>query len=107
MKKTLTNIVTIACVMFGSYAWADEQQIAIKDHSYAPASIEVPVGTKVSWINHDQDPHTVVDSDKQPRFRSPALDTNEKYSYTFDKPGKYQYFCTLHPDMVGTVNVTQ
>jgi plastocyanin len=65
----------------------------------------VTVGTKVTWTNHDSTPHTVTSADK--RFDSSSgLDTNDQYSYVFDKPGTYEYFCSLHPMMVGKVVVS-
>jgi plastocyanin len=61
------------------------------------------VGATVTWVNHDDDAHTVVSTTAL--FRSPGLDTDDSYSYRFTAPGTYQYFCTLHPLMVGTVIV--
>ena len=66
-------------------------------------AIAVPVGTTVMWKNDDDIPHTVVSLDGT--FRSQALDTEDKYSFTFDKAGTYEYFCSLHPQMTGKVVV--
>ena len=55
------------------------------------------------WTNRDDIPHTVVSDDKV--FKSRVLDTDEKFSYTFDKAGKFPYFCSVHPKMTGTVIV--
>ena len=82
----------------------DAPQVTIKTFKYGPQSITVKAGTTVTWINKDPEPHTVVD--KNGGFRSSALDTDDSYSHTFDKPGTYQFFCTLHPQMTGTVTVT-
>jgi plastocyanin len=82
---------------------ASANQIAISEYMYAPATLTIVAGTKVTWVNHDEVPHTIVDTDKA--FRSGALDTDDTYSYTFTKPGTYHYFCTLHPKMVGTIVV--
>jgi plastocyanin len=57
----------------------------------------------VTWANKDCEPHSMV-SDTDP-FRSGAVDTNESYSYKFDKPGAYPYHCALHPRMVATIFV--
>src|ERR1700729_949916 len=78
-------------------------QISIKEYMFMPATLTVATGTKVTWVNHDEVPHTIVDTDKA--FHSAALDTDETYSYTFTKPGTYHYFCTLHPKMVATIIV--
>jgi plastocyanin len=81
-------------------------QITIDEYMFVPSELTVSAGTKVTWINHDQVPHTIVDSAIPKLFRSSALDTNDSYSFTFIKPGNYRYFCTLHPQMIGTITVT-
>jgi plastocyanin len=78
-------------------------QILMEHQKYAPAQLIVPVGTTVTWINRDADPHTVTASSGE--FRSPGLDTDESFSRRFTVPGTYAYFCTLHPLMTGTITV--
>lgn len=78
-------------------------QIEIKAHGFGIPEVTVRAGTRVTWINHDDDAHTVTSSTDV--FRSPGLDTDDTYSYTFTKPGTYEYFCTLHPLMRGKVIV--
>jgi plastocyanin len=70
---------------------------------FGPVLLTVAPGTKVTWTNRDDIPHTVVADDKT--FKSKALDTDETFSYTFDKPGTYPYFCSIHPHMTGQVVV--
>jgi plastocyanin len=82
---------------------ATESVIEISDFSFAPAQLTVPVGTTVTWVNDDEEPHTVADSNTL--FRSHALDTGDEFSFTFTTPGTFQYFCTIHAHMVGTVVV--
>jgi plastocyanin len=77
--------------------------VAIDNFSFSPASITVPVGTTLTWTNRDDIPHTVVSDDK--KFKSKALDTDEKFSFTFTEPGTYSYFCSIHPKMVAKVIV--
>ena len=77
--------------------------VTIDNFSFSPASITVPVGTTLTWTNRDDIPHTVVSDDK--KFKSKALDTDEKFSFTFTEPGTYPYFCSIHPKMVGKVVV--
>lgn len=77
--------------------------IAIKDFAFGPATLTVPVGATVTWTNEDEEPHTVFSTDNA--FKSQALDTDEKFSFTFKKAGTYKYFCSVHPKMVGTVVV--
>ena len=79
-------------------------RIAIFNYKFDPATVTVPAGTTVTWTNHDDIPHTVASSNKS--FKgSGGLDTGDSYSYTFDRPGTYKYYCTLHPFMTGTVVV--
>jgi len=77
--------------------------ISIMKHKFSLPTVTVAVGGTVTWVNQDEDVHTVVSTAGV--FRSPALDTDETYSYKFTKPGVYQYFCTFHPLMVGKVVV--
>jgi len=78
-------------------------EVKIDNFVFGPAAITVPVGTTVTWVNHDDIPHTVVSTEKV--FKSKVLDTDEKFSYTFTKPGEYPYFCSIHPKMTGKVIV--
>jgi plastocyanin len=79
--------------------------VVIDNYTFGPATLTVPRGTTVTWINKDDDPHTVV-SDTDPRlFKSAALDTDEKFTFTFSDAGTFKYFCTIHPRMQGTVIV--
>ena len=64
----------------------------------------MPVGATVTWINRDDVPHTVVSTDKK-TIVSPALNTDEKFSYTFTTAGTNDYFCSVHPHMKGTIIV--
>jgi plastocyanin len=78
-------------------------QVKIDNFSFAPATLEIKTGATVTWTNADDIPHTVVSDDKV--FKSKALDTDDKFSFTFDKPGTYPYFCSLHPKMTAKVVV--
>lgn len=78
-------------------------RVEIRAHGYAAPELTVPPGTTVTWINHDEEPHTVTSTTDA--FRSPGIDTDESYSHTFTQPGTYEYFCTLHPLMTGKVVV--
>ena len=77
--------------------------VKIDNFNFSPATLQIKAGTKVTWTNADDIPHTVVSDDKV--FKSKALDTDEKFSFTFDKPGTYPYFCSLHPKMTAKVIV--
>jgi plastocyanin len=78
-------------------------EVKIDNFSFTPTTLTVAAGTQVTWTNRDDIPHTVVTEDKA--IKSNALDTDEKFSYTFSKPGTYSYFCSIHPKMKGTVVV--
>lgn len=87
-------------------AQAPEKQVTVKidNFTFLPPELKVPAGTTVEWVNRDDIPHTVVSDDKS-TFRSKALDTDDKYSHTFTKPGTYTYFCSIHPKMTAKVVV--
>jgi plastocyanin len=79
-------------------------KIEIKDFAFNPQKITVKSGEKITWINRDEEPHTVVSVGK--KFpRSHGLDTDQEYSITAGAPGTYEYFCSVHPKMTGTIVV--
>jgi amicyanin len=82
------------------------QQIAIKDFAFDPPNLSVPVGSTVTWTNDDDTTHTVRQPDGGV-IDSPELDHGDTYSVTFDEPGTYDYICTIHTRMTGTVTVTE
>jgi len=85
---------------------ATSPEVTISNFTFQPALLTVKAGTRVTWTNRDTTPHTVTSTDK--RFESSAgLDTNDRYSYVFGKAGTYEYFCSLHPMMVGKVVVSE
>jgi len=81
----------------------DSPQILIKDFMFAPDSLTIKAGTTVTWANKDDEPHSVVSDTGL--FRSGARDTDETFSFKFDKPGTYHFTCSIHPKMVGTIIV--
>src|SRR5438046_10764995 len=82
---------------------ATDAEVQIDQYAFLPQRITVKPGTTVTWTNEDDAPHTVASSAKL--FKSKALDTGDKFSFTFTTPGTYEYFCSLHPHMTGTVVV--
>lgn len=78
-------------------------EVKVDNFSFSPQTITIKPGTTVIWTNRDDIPHTVVSDDKV--FKSKVLDTDEKFSFTFDKAGNFPYFCSIHPKMTGTVIV--
>jgi plastocyanin len=106
IKMALTLLGLAALGFAGGWlpasAWsAAEAKSLIKDFSFAPLTIEA--GTTVTWVNADDEPHTVASDTGL--FRSGGLDTNESFSYKFEKPGTYRIYCTIHPRMVATITV--
>ena len=84
-------------------ATTDPTKIVVKDFMFTPMSLTVKAGSTVTWANMDEEPHTVVSNTGL--FHSGALDTNESFSFKFDKPGTYKFACSIHPRMVGTIIV--
>ena len=104
MKK-YAQMLALSGLLASASTWAQDIQIDIKEFMYSPKELTVAVGTKVTWVNDDQVPHTVSEVNKV--SRSGALDTGDSFSYTFLIPGTFEYFCILHPQMIGNVRVTQ
>lgn len=86
-------------------ATAQRAAVAIDDFAFHQPTITVKLGTTVTWTNQDDEPHTVVSAADPALWKSPALDTDDSFSFTFDRPGTYKYFCSIHPRMQGTVIV--
>ena len=82
---------------------AEGAQIVIKDFMFAPMTVKIKAGSSVTWLNKDDEPHNVVSDSGL--FRSSALDTDDNFSFRFDKPGTYRFVCSIHPKMVGTITV--
>src|SRR5271165_2947099 len=81
----------------------DEPKVLIKDFMYTPMSLTVKAGTTVTWVNMDDEPHNVISDTGL--FRSGGFDTNETFSYRFDRPGTYHITCSIHPRMLATIVV--
>ena len=77
--------------------------VVLKNFMFSPMSLTIKAGSTVTWKNLDGEPHTVVNDSGL--FRSSALDQNDTYKYTFDKPGVYKIFCGIHPNMKETITV--
>ncbi len=81
-----------------------QNKIEIKDFAFSPQTLTVKSGETITWINRDEEPHTVVSVEKQFK-KSTALDTDQEFTITADAPGTYTYFCSVHPKMTGTIIV--
>src|ERR1700745_4179699 len=115
--NTIISKITIAALLSGfslfavagemkdaSTANAKENKIEIKDFAFNPQTITVKSGEKITWINRDGEPHTVVSVGKKFQ-KSSALDTDQEFSIIAGAPGTYKYCCPVHPKMTGTIVV--
>ena len=102
---TLAGLAGMRSLATGAALAGETREVQIDDYSFSPGTLSVPVGTTVTWINHDETPHTVTAADNPRSFKSPGLDIDDKFSFTFTKPGTYTYLCTVHPYMMGKVVV--
>jgi len=84
---------------------AAQQQVVIDNFAFSPREITVAPGTRVTWVNRDDVPHTATSNVKPRMFDSGALDTDATFSFVFKAPGTYAYFCAVHPHMTGKVIV--
>ena len=89
-----------------SASGAGQNKIEIKDFAFNPETITVKSGEKITWVNRDEEPHTIVSVEKQFK-KSPALDTDQEFTVVASSPGTYSYFCSVHPKMTGTIIVKQ
>jgi plastocyanin len=97
-------VLLVAAATFAARsAPATDAEVDIDQFTFLPQRITVKAGTTVTWSNEDDVPHTIASSSKL--FKSKALDTADKFSFTFTTPGTYEYFCSLHPHMTGAVVV--
>jgi plastocyanin len=115
-NKTAVLLCGIAFLNLSLFAIAGEikndetttkqNKIEIKDFAFNPQTITVKSGDKITWINRDEEPHTVVSVGK--KFpKSSGLDTDQEFSITAGVPGSYEYFCSVHPKMTGTIVVVK
>ena len=93
----------IVVVIGGHMAVAADVQVVIENFTFAPTPVTVKAGTTVTWVNHDDMPHSIVCSAL--RMHSHALDTDDSFAYKFDQAGTYEYLCGIHPHMHGQVVV--
>lgn len=80
--------------------------VNISNFAFVPATLTIPTGSTVTWTNKDEEPHTVVSNDGS-TFHSAGLGTNGTFSFTFKDAGTFDYVCSIHPMMHGTVVVTK
>ena len=79
-------------------------QVQIRNFMFEPAQVKIRAGASVTWVNRDDEVHTVVSDPGL--FRSGALDTDMTFTFRFDRPGTYRVICSIHPQMRATIEVT-
>jgi plastocyanin len=115
--KTIALLCAISCLNLSAFALAGDMKdadstsskqntIEIKNFAFNPQTITVKSGQTITWINRDEEPHTVVSVEKQFK-KSSALDTDQSFTITAGAPGTYTYFCSVHPKMTGTIVVVK
>jgi plastocyanin len=109
-QKITVGILSVVS-LFSYFAFADDHKevdpvnkIEIKDFMFNPKTIRVKSGQQITWINRDEEPHTVVSVEKQFK-KSPPLDTDQVFTISASTPGTYTYFCSVHPKMTGIIIV--
>jgi len=93
----------VAAIVLPVQAQNAANAVGIDNFTFNPQRLTVKAGSTVTWTNKDDIPHAIAAVNKE--FRSKALDTGDAYSFTFAVPGTYEYFCSLHPHMTGTIVV--
>ena len=104
LRRYQSQLIAAAmAIMCTAAEGAAPNSIEVKDFMFMPTTLTVNAGENVVWVNKDDEPHTVVSDTGM--FRSSAMDTDESFSFKFDKPGTYHFTCSIHPRMVGTIVV--
>jgi Icc protein len=93
----------MAVMASGGASTDSATEVKIDNFAFAPGAITVKRGTQVTWINQDDIPHTVDSTEG--KFKSAALDTDQKFEFRFTEPGEYPYYCRMHPKMTGSIIV--
>jgi len=101
----MPNMPGMSAPTASTAAPAAANAVNIDSFAFAPATLAVPVGTTVTWTNKDEEPHTVVAEDNS--FHSPGMGSNATFSFTFSNVGTFDYVCSIHPFIHGTVVVTK
>ena len=105
-QKTAPLILALALFAWlapPARAGTGPSQVRIENFSFHPETLEVPAGTTVVWVNDDEEIHALFALDQS--FRSPGIDSKETFEHRFTTPGTYEYRCSLHPQMKGTIVV--
>ena len=99
----LAGAAAISLSLGAAHAYAEDTSVTIDNFTYKPEVLTIKPGTTVTFVNHDDIPHSIVDNGG--KFRSKVFDTDESVRMTFDAAGNLTYFCGLHPHMTGRIVV--
>jgi plastocyanin len=116
--KAIKATIALSCVLLIAAACAeapspepvtpgngvDGIQVEIIETAFEPPLVEIDIGDQITWINLDDEPHTVTGDGG---LSSPRLDRGASYSASFDEPGRYDYVCSIHPTMRGSIIVRE
>jgi plastocyanin len=97
----LLTVLSLHAFNLSAPAYAVNTIVTIDSFTFEPQRLTVKAGTTITWVNQDDIPHLVASTTRL--FKSKALDTDDKFSFTFTTPGVYDYFCSLHPHMTGAI----
>ena len=103
IRNGILSVLCLLAMLALAPARAADATVTIDNFTFEPQRLTVKAGTTVTWLNQDDIPHALASTTKV--FKSKALDTDDKFSFTFATPGVYDYFCSMHPHMTGTIVV--
>lgn len=98
-------LILFSADVFAVDTSAKDAKVNIDNFTFGPAVLTIDAGTRVTWTNRDDIPHSVVDAAEPRTVKSSPLDTGEHFEHTFATPGLFRYFCSIHPHMQGTIVV--
>ena len=104
-RRSLFGLVTTVAMSEGTPEVVRVFRVQIADFAFDPPRLLIPVGARVVWRNADEAPHRVVHDSDPPAFRSRALFTGERFSFTFERSGDFAYVCGMHRHMRGLIVV--
>jgi plastocyanin len=110
MKRQISAVLLIvvggACGGSGpTGVSAAPDEVVIQGFAFSPSPRTISVGTTLTWVNHDGTAHTTTGGTGAETWNSGTLGENGRFSHTFTSPGSYQYVCSIHPEMHGTIVV--
>ncbi len=100
-----TTLLSLANATADDRAQQGANVVQIHNYIFSPKTLTVAAGTTVTWVNHDEEPHTVTSADRPRAFNAPPIEKGEKFSFNFATAGSFKYFCAIHPQMIGLIVV--